>query len=48
MKGMGPFTHANSTDRPPKIFAAKNTLHFAPGRMPYVLLAITPLRSNQA
>jgi predicted acyl esterase len=48
MKGVGPFTHANPIDRPPEIFAAKNTLHFAPGRMPYVLLPIIPLRSNQA
>ena len=48
MKGVGPFTHANQSDRPPEIFAAQNTLYFAPGRMPCVLLPIIPLRSNQA
>ncbi|MGB8486243.1 MAG: CocE/NonD family hydrolase C-terminal non-catalytic domain-containing protein [Xanthobacteraceae bacterium] len=48
MKGVGLFTHANQSDRPPEIFAAQNTLYFAPGRMPYVLLPIIPLRSNQA
>ena len=42
MKGVGPFTHSHSRDRPPKIFAAKNTLHFAPGKMPYLLLPIIP------
>ena len=42
MRGTGPFTHTNPTDRPPAIFGATNTLHFAPGRMPYVLLPVIP------
>jgi uncharacterized protein len=48
MKGVGPFTHTNPHDRPPEIFAGKNTLHFATGRMPYVLLPIIPPGTNQA
>jgi len=44
MKGVGPFTHHNSEDRPPAIFGGKNTLHFVPGRMPYVLLPVIPPR----
>jgi hypothetical protein len=48
MKGVGPFTHANPHDRPPEIFAGKNTLHFATGRMPYVLLPIISPQTNQA
>jgi len=44
MKGVGPFTHADPRDRPPKIFGGRNTLHFAAGRMPYVLLPIIPGR----
>jgi predicted acyl esterase len=42
MKGVGPFTHADPDDRPAAIFACRNTLHFAPGRMPYVLLPVIP------
>jgi predicted acyl esterase len=42
MKGVGPFTHTHPQDRPPEIFGGKNTLHFAPGKMPYVLLPIIP------
>ncbi len=42
MKGVGPFTHTDLQDRPPAIFGGRNTLHFAPGRMPYVLLPIIP------
>jgi hypothetical protein len=42
MKGVGPFTHTNPADRPPAIFGGKNTLHFAPGRAPYVLLPVIP------
>src|SRR5438477_5735443 len=44
MKGVGPFTHADPRDRPPHIFGGRNTLHFAAGRMPYVLLPIIPGR----
>jgi predicted acyl esterase len=42
MKGVGPFTHTNPQDRPKEIFGGTNTLHFAPGKMPYVLLPVIP------
>ena len=42
MKGVGPFTHTDPQDRPPAIFGGRNTLHFAPGKMPYVLLPVIP------
>ncbi len=42
MKGVGPFTH--TLDRPKEIFGGKNTLHFAAGKMPYVLLPVIPAR----
>ncbi len=42
MKGVGPFTHTHPVDRPADIFGGKNTLHFAPGKMPYVLLPVIP------
>ena len=44
MKGVGPFTHTDSRDRPPEIFGRRYTLHFAAGRMPYLLLPIIPGR----
>jgi predicted acyl esterase len=42
MKGVGPFVHTDSADRPAAIFACENSLHFAPGRMPYLLLPVIP------
>jgi uncharacterized protein len=42
MKGVGPFTHTNPQDRPKEIFGGTNTLHFADGKMPYVLLPVIP------
>jgi predicted acyl esterase len=42
MKGCGPFTHDDETDRPAAVFGGKVTLHFA--RKPYVLLPIVPER----
>jgi predicted acyl esterase len=42
MKGVGPFLHEDSIDRPADIFGGKNTLHFAPGKMPYLLLPVIP------
>jgi uncharacterized protein len=42
MKGVGPFLHIDSDDRPAHIFATRNTLHFAAGREPYLLLPIIP------
>jgi predicted acyl esterase len=44
MKGVGPFTHTDARDRPPAIFGKRYTLHFARGKMPYVLLPIIPPR----
>jgi predicted acyl esterase len=44
MKGVGPFTHTDPRDRPPAIFGKRYTLHFTPGKMPYVLLPIIPPR----
>jgi predicted acyl esterase len=42
MKGVGPFTHTDPGDRPPTLFGGRNMLHFAAGRMPYLLLPIIP------
>jgi hypothetical protein len=42
MKGVGPFLHIDADDRPPAIFSARNTLHFAPGHEPYLLLPVIP------
>ena len=42
MKGVGPFLHVDKDDRPPAVFDCKNTLHFAAGRQPYLLLPIIP------
>jgi uncharacterized protein len=41
MKGCGPFTHDDETDRPPAIFGGKVTVHFA--QQPYVLLPVIPM-----
>jgi predicted acyl esterase len=38
MKGCGPFTHDDETDRPPRIFGGNVTLHFE--KKPYLLLPI--------
>jgi hypothetical protein len=42
MKGVGPFTHDDPRDRPPSVFGGRNTLHFAKGKSPYVLLPVIP------
>jgi hypothetical protein len=42
MKGVGPFLHIDTDDRPPAIFECRNTLHFAAARQPYLLLPIIP------
>ena len=42
MKGVGPFTHTDPRDRPPEIYGRRYTLHFAAGKMPYVLLPLIP------
>jgi uncharacterized protein len=42
MKGVGPFLHIDPDDRPPAIFGGRNTLHFAAGKQPYLLLPVIP------
>ena len=42
MKGVGPFTHDDPRDRPQAVFGGRNTLHFAAGKTPYVLLPVIP------
>jgi uncharacterized protein len=42
MKGVGPFLHIDADDRPAGVFAARNALHFADGRQPYLLLPVIP------
>ena len=44
MKGVGPFSHTNPKDRPPEVFGAPVTLHFAPDHAPYLLLPVIPPR----
>ena len=39
MKGVGPFLHIDADDRPA---AGRNTLHFAGGKQPYLLLPVIP------
>jgi predicted acyl esterase len=41
MKGCGPFTHEDPTDRPPALFGGKVTLHFE--RQPFLLLPVIPI-----
>jgi predicted acyl esterase len=40
MKGCGPFTHDDESDRPPRVFGGKVTLHL--DKNPYLLLPIIP------
>ena len=42
LTGVGPFLHEHPEDRPSDVFHGRNALHFAAGRMPYVLLPIIP------
>ena len=44
LTGVGPFLHTHPQDRPTEIFDSVNTLHFAPGQQPYVLLPIIPAK----
>jgi hypothetical protein len=41
-KGVGPFLHIDKDDRPAAVFARRNTLHFAAGKQPYLLLPVIP------
>jgi predicted acyl esterase len=45
MSGTGPFKHDEPSDRPAEIFGGKTTLHFEPGREPYVLLPVIPAKT---
>jgi uncharacterized protein len=40
--GVGPFVHDDPRDRPAELFGGSNTLHFEPGRQPYLLLPVIP------
>jgi predicted acyl esterase len=42
LRGVGPFLHVDPDDRAARIFASANMLHFAAGRMPYLLLPVIP------
>lgn len=44
MKGCGPFTHDDETDRPPAVFGGKLTVHSGPGQESYVLLPLIPAK----
>ncbi len=46
MTGCGPFMHDDPQDRPREIFGGRNTLHFAPGKAPYVLLPVIPPKAR--
>ena len=46
LTGCGPFLHDDPIDRPPEIFGGDTTLHFGPGRQPYLLLPIIPPKGN--
>jgi hypothetical protein len=46
MTGCGPFMHDDPQDRPREIFGGRNTLHFAAGKAPYVLLPIIPPKAK--
>jgi predicted acyl esterase len=48
MTGVGPFTHADPQDRPADIFGGKNTLYFAAGNEPYLLLPVIPQEDSPA
>ncbi|HEY5281134.1 MAG TPA: CocE/NonD family hydrolase C-terminal non-catalytic domain-containing protein, partial [Pseudolabrys sp.] len=42
MKGVGPFLHIDEDDRHASTSNSRNTLHFAPGKRPYLLLPVIP------
>jgi len=48
LKGCGPFLHDDPRNRPPAIFNGTTTLHFAGGKMPYLLLPIIPPKKRAA
>jgi predicted acyl esterase len=42
LRGCGPFLHDDPRDRPPEVYGGRTTLHFGPGRQPYLLLPVIP------
>jgi hypothetical protein len=40
MTGIGRFFHDDPTDRPSEVFHGRNTIHFAAGKSPYLLLPV--------
>jgi uncharacterized protein len=42
--GCGPFLHDDPRDRPPEVFGGRTTLHFGPGREPYLLVPVIPAK----
>jgi predicted acyl esterase len=46
MQGTGPFKHDEPSDRPRDVFGGTTTLHFEPGRQPYVLLPVIPKKDG--
>ena len=42
LRGCGPFLHDDPHDRPAAVFGGTTSLHFGPGRRPYLLLPIVP------
>ena len=46
LTGCGPFLHDDPRDRPAKLFDGTTTLHFSPGKAPYVLLPVIPPKSK--
>jgi len=48
MRGVSLLTHTNEQDRPAKVFNTVNTLHFAQGLEPYILLPVIPADPDKA
>lgn len=42
LRGVGPFIHADSRNRPLEIYGGTNTLHFDRDRQPWIMLPIVP------
>lgn len=42
LRGVGPFIHSDQRNRPSAIFSGKNSLHFAEGRQPWLMVPIIP------
>jgi predicted acyl esterase len=42
MQGVGPFKHDEPSDRPVDVYGGRTTLHFSPGKQPYLLVPVVP------